>query len=200
MLPQPHNVPGLRTVIFCKDEVALRHRCEKGAIQRSSLLDCMFTLGSYSSTRTLTLVLCLAPFFTTVAVPHTPIHQSYVSKSSSLQPCVLQEIVETSMLAAISGLLFLITVTLGIDGSFLFAYMLPFPIVMAALRRTRSAGMSVMWVSSSLLLSALPKSHLYYCPATHINTYRPCKVLLGLTCTSNAPRCSTTGCVLGLYH
>ena len=69
-------------------------------------------------------------------------------------PC-LQELVETSMLAAISGLLFLITVTLGIDGSFLFSYMLPFPIIMAALRRSSSAGWSVMWVSASLLLSTL---------------------------------------------
>lgn len=79
----------------------------------------------------------------------------------------LQELVETSMLAAISGLLFVITVTLGIDGSFLFSYMLPFPILMAALRRSSSAGWSVMWVSASLLLSTL-HHHPHTCTTTHL--------------------------------
>lgn len=58
------------------------------------------------------------------------------------------------MLAAISGLLYLITATLGIDGSFLFSYMLPFPIVVASARRGHGAAWSTMGISASLVLGA----------------------------------------------
>ena len=58
------------------------------------------------------------------------------------------------MLSAISGLLYLITATLGIDGSFLFSYMLPFPIMVASLRRGYGAAWSTMGISACLVLGA----------------------------------------------
>lgn len=84
-----------------------------------------------------------------------------------LNPCkCVQALVETSMLAAISGLLYLITATLGIDGSFLFSYMLPFPIVVASLRRGHAAAWSTMGISACLVLGASFSAHATLCLAS----------------------------------
>jgi hypothetical protein len=72
-----------------------------------------------------------------------------------LHVCVLtqrkcvQEVVETAMLAAVTGLIFLVTATIGLDRYF--ASVLPLPILFSAMRRQASAGWWTMWASACLI-------------------------------------------------
>jgi hypothetical protein len=54
------------------------------------------------------------------------------------------------MLAAMVGLLYLLTSTLGIDSYF--SSILPLPVLIAAMRRGAGAGVSVVFTSASLLI------------------------------------------------
>jgi hypothetical protein len=74
---------------------------------------------------------------------------AYVSGPISL---ALQMLVETAMLAAVSGLAFLLSTILRLDNSL--GYLLPLPIVLAALRGNVAAGWRTM-VASALLLVVL---------------------------------------------
>jgi hypothetical protein len=62
---------------------------------------------------------------------------------------LLQELVETAMLAAISGLVFLMSSTLGLDKYC--GYILPLPILIAGLRWGSGAAWWSMWISTCLV-------------------------------------------------
>ncbi|GBF93592.1 hypothetical protein Rsub_06312 [Raphidocelis subcapitata] len=84
------------------------------------------------------------------AVPH------FVDASADEEPYSLEDtkaLVETAMLAAVSGLAFLLSTLLKLDSSL--GYFLPLPIVIAACRSGPAAGWSTMMATSFLLLVLL---------------------------------------------
>jgi hypothetical protein len=62
----------------------------------------------------------------------------------------MQVLVETAMLAAVSGLVFLLSTLLKLDNSL--GYLLPMPIAIAALRSGAAAAWKTMTATSFLLI------------------------------------------------
>lgn len=64
----------------------------------------------------------------------------------------LQKLVETAMLAAVTGLFYLATASLGLDKHM--SFLLPMPILIATVRRGSNAGVWALATSACLITGA----------------------------------------------